>query len=256
VNQSSLASDTAAARSASDRTARPKLLVSVRNATEAAAALAGGADWIDLKEPLAGPLGAVDPTVAREVVEFVGGRCPVSAALGELTNWTNTSARQLLDVPGIDFVKLGLAGCSDTDTWTQIWLKAQQDVRQAGQSLVAVAYADWQLAHSPEPEQIVALAGQSACQYLLIDTFSKASSGTLGRLGSAGLCSLLQLAQQHSLRTVVAGKVGLEELDQLPTTSIDMVAVRGSACPGDRSGEVDRRLVEQFRGRMAERWPA
>jgi uncharacterized protein (UPF0264 family) len=254
VSPSSLANNRVA-QGNTEQAASPQLLVSVRDAAEAAAALAGGADWIDLKEPLAGALGPVDPTTAREVVQLVGGRCPVSAALGELTTWTNSSDRQLLDVPGIDFVKLGLAGCSDTDCWTKIWLKAQQDIRQAGRSLVAVAYADWQLARSPEPEEIVALARQSSCQYLLIDTFSKTSSGTLGRLGSAGLGSLLQLAQQHSLRTVVAGKIGLEELDQLPATSIDMVAIRGSACPGDRRGKVEGRLVERFRSRMAERWP-
>ena len=34
------------------------LLVSVRNAAEATEALAGGASIIDVKEPLAGPLGA------------------------------------------------------------------------------------------------------------------------------------------------------------------------------------------------------
>ena len=38
--------------------AKPKLLVSVRSADEARAALAGGADLIDVKEPAHGPLGA------------------------------------------------------------------------------------------------------------------------------------------------------------------------------------------------------
>ena len=38
-----------------------RLLVSVRSAAEVAAALAGGADIIDAKEPSRGGLGAVDP---------------------------------------------------------------------------------------------------------------------------------------------------------------------------------------------------
>ena len=39
---------------------RPGLLVSVRSADEAIAALAGGADVIDVKEPNRGALGAAD----------------------------------------------------------------------------------------------------------------------------------------------------------------------------------------------------
>ena len=62
----------------------PRLLVSVRDAAEAEAALAGGADLIDVKEPSRGPLGRADAGVIRYVVKAVGGRAPVSAALGEL----------------------------------------------------------------------------------------------------------------------------------------------------------------------------
>ena len=43
------------------------LLVSVRNAEEAAAALAGGADVIDAKDPAAGALGPVPVQVFREI---------------------------------------------------------------------------------------------------------------------------------------------------------------------------------------------
>ena len=43
-----------------------RLLVSVRSADEVAAAMAGGADIIDAKEPARGSLGAVDAaTLAR-----------------------------------------------------------------------------------------------------------------------------------------------------------------------------------------------
>ncbi len=255
MNETSLAKGDVATHGATGRAARPKLLVSVRNASEAAAALAGGADWIDLKEPLAGPLGAVDAETAHEVVEFVAGRCPVSAALGELAAWTGSPAERLLGVPGIEFVKLGPAGCAEAEGWADAWLAAERAIRQVGKSLVAVVYADWQRARSPHPEQIVALASQAACQYLLVDTFDKASAGTLGCLGQAGLSRLLRLVQQESLRTVVAGGITLADFAQLPTTSINMVAVRGGVCPGARSGQVDQRLVEQFQKALSARWP-
>ena len=84
MNELNLAKSDIATHRAIGRTVRPKLLVSVRDVSEAAAALAGGADWIDLKEPFTGPLGAVDVETAEGVVECVAGRCQVSAALGEL----------------------------------------------------------------------------------------------------------------------------------------------------------------------------
>ena len=61
-----------------------RLLVSVRSAAEAEAALRGGADVIDVKEPGRGPLGRADDAVIADVVRLVAGRRPVSAALGEL----------------------------------------------------------------------------------------------------------------------------------------------------------------------------
>ena len=61
----------------------PGLLVSVRNAVEAEVALGGGADWIDVKEPTRGALGAADPQTIQSVIQTVAGRTPVSVAVGE-----------------------------------------------------------------------------------------------------------------------------------------------------------------------------
>src|SRR5262245_13850027 len=63
-----------------------RLLVSVRSAAEAHAALAGGADLIDVKEPSRGPLGRADDSVISAVLVAVHGRRPVSAAMGELAD--------------------------------------------------------------------------------------------------------------------------------------------------------------------------
>ena len=68
-----------------------RLLVSVRDASEALAALAGGADIIDVKEPTRGSLGMADGDAVAGVVEAVGERVPVSAALGELCEWPERS---------------------------------------------------------------------------------------------------------------------------------------------------------------------
>ena len=62
-----------------------RLLVSVASAVEASAALAGGADVIDAKDPLAGALGAVSADVLREIQAVVSSARPLTAALGDAT---------------------------------------------------------------------------------------------------------------------------------------------------------------------------
>ena len=229
----------------------PKLLVSVRDVAEAEAALSGGADWIDLKEPSAGPLGAVGAQTARQVVEFLASRRPVSAALGELAHWETSPARQLLEVPGIEYVKLGLAGCTEIDSWRDDWRSVESQVVAAGKSLVAIVYADWQRAHAPAPEQILVLAGQTSSRYLLIDTFDKQSPGTLACLGASALEELVRLARRQSLRTVLAGGITTEDFRDLPAIGFEMLAVRGAVCPAGRCSQVDERLVAKFCNSLA-----
>src|SRR5262245_59925297 len=85
----------------------PRLLVSVRSAAEAEAALAGGASLIDVKEPGRGSLGRPDNEIVAAVLRCVAGRRPVSAALGELMD-----RPALFQLPGLSYAKWGLAGCA------------------------------------------------------------------------------------------------------------------------------------------------
>ena len=87
-----------------------RLLVSVRNAVEAQEAVAAGAHLVDVKEPARGALGNADAPTIQEVLSIVAGRCPVSAALGELMAGP---ALCLEGLPaGIRFAKLGLSQCA------------------------------------------------------------------------------------------------------------------------------------------------
>ena len=92
------------------------LLVSVRDVDEANAALLGGADIIDIKEPKQGPLGAASLQTIWQIFEFVDGRAPVSAACGELCDGSNPAAS---DLPPLAFVKIGLSGCQGVPDWRE-----------------------------------------------------------------------------------------------------------------------------------------
>ena len=63
-----------------------KLLVSVAGEIETAAAVEGGADIIDVKNPKEGALGANFPHVIRNVRKATPQSIPVSAAIGDVPN--------------------------------------------------------------------------------------------------------------------------------------------------------------------------
>lgn len=206
-----------------------RLLVSVRSADEALAALAGGADLIDVKEPARGSLGrAPDATIAA-VVAAVAGRVPVSAALGELYRDGPSG------VPaGVSYVKWGLAGAAGRPDFPSLWL-AERDRLPPGVTPVAVAYADWHRAEAPDP---VAVAG-FGFPVLLIDTFVK--DGT-------GLRDHLDEIPQPPSRLALAGSLDGGAIGGLSRLRPDWFAVRAAACAdGDRGGPIDPDRVRRLK---------
>jgi uncharacterized protein (UPF0264 family) len=224
----------------------PRLLVSVRNVAEAEAALRGGAAWIDLKEPNRGALGAVDDAVARDVVQCVAGRAPVSAAADELVDWPTGPARGLLAVHGVSLLKLGLSACRDVDWQTRLQ-DAQRELAAADMQLVAVIYADHEQAKAPPPNEVVAFAVEAECPWVLVDTFDKAGGAVGDHFSAADLQALLQSVRKSGRRTVVAGSLTGETIAALPSDLVDMVAVRGAACEGGRQGAVCELRVTKLR---------
>ncbi len=163
---------------------RPGLLVSVRNAAEALTALAAGADVIDVKDPSRGALGRADTIEIAGVVEAISGRAPVTVALGELSELVDFAAENAVKAMprGVSLFKIGLAGCGDLKNWPQLWQKlidrstGSHDETPA--KPVAVVYADWKLAHAPEPDNVLSAAIEFGCPALLIDTWGKTAGSS------------------------------------------------------------------------------
>jgi uncharacterized protein (UPF0264 family) len=205
----------------------PQLLVSVRNAAEASVALEAGADLIDVKEPARGPLGRADDNVIRAVVQWVAGRLPVSAALGELSPHP-------LKVAGVQYVKWGLAGWGGSSAWQT--LLHDLTLRQVGSTVVPVAYADWCLASAPSVEEVCSFVCRSGTT-LLIDTFGKASGATLlDYLTSREIAELCNMCRARGCKIALAGSLTLAHLGALKTVGADWFAVRGAACSQGQRG--------------------
>ncbi len=220
---------------------RPGLLVSVRNATEAVAALAGGADLIDVKEPSRGALGAADAAVWNEVLHVVAGGAPVSAALGELLDrevFTRAAA-----AGGLRFAKFGLAGCGRRRDWRLLW-QAAVDALPPGVLAVPAAYADWRAAAALPPPAVLELARQSPARLLLIDTWEKSGRTLFDALTFAALETISRAAADCGVQLVLAGSLSLAAIERLLPLAPAYVGVRGAACRGGRNGKIDTALVK------------
>jgi len=222
------------------------LLVSVRSAVEAEAALAGGATLIDVKEPSRGALGRADDGVIAGVISRVAGRSPVSAALGELIDEPSSFPGM-----GLSFVKWGLAGLGCRADWPEV-LRAAIDELGKPSRAVAVAYADWQRAAAPPPGDVAGFAVEHRCGAFLIDTWRKDGTTLLDWMAPGELSHLIQRCRSARVRVAFAGSLGLAQIDMLRSLAPDWFAVRGAACQaGDRTAVVDsacvRSLVDAIR---------
>jgi uncharacterized protein (UPF0264 family) len=206
-----------------------QLLVSVRSAEEARAALAGGADLIDVKEPSRGPLGAADSDVIRDVLAAVGGRVPVSAALGEWLVWADQP------VPaGLAYAKWGLAELHDLHAWAVGLIRKSS----CAQHPVLVAYADFRRAKIPDPEWLAGAAVRLRFPAFLLDTATKDGSTLLDWIGPATLARMRFVLADAGVKVALAGSLDETAVRTLAPLGPDWFAVRGAACVGGRNGTV------------------
>lgn len=224
-----------------------RLLVSVRSAEEAASALAGGADLIDVKEPQLGSLGAASPEVWQQVAEVIGTTRPLSAALGELLTFRPVSSAAL---QGYRYAKLGLSGCAPCPDSPGRWKAALATLPQ-WINPVAVVYADVESAQAPPPEEILRTGAALGCRTLLVDTFDKQQGSVFDCLGAKRLTSLFAEARQHEMQIVLAGSLQLPCLREALELSPDYIAIRGAVCRPTRAGTLQQNLVRAWANRLA-----
>src|SRR5881628_1676365 len=204
-----------------------QLLISIAGPAEARAALRGGADVIDAKDPRRGALGPVPPRRLAAVRAAVAGARPISAALGDAASEDALARAVALAVSvGVAFVKVGFAGVTSEPRARRLALAAQPRAgTDGGARLVLVAYADWRRAESLAPARVVAVAAAVGAAGVLLDTVNKG-------------VPLFAIEPLASLAAWVAAARAL---------GADLVGVRGAACVGGRTGRVSRARVAALR---------
>jgi uncharacterized protein (UPF0264 family) len=228
-----------------------QLLISVSNAWEARRAVDGGADLIDAKDPLTGPLGAVTLDTLRQICHAVSGRRVVTAALGDAAD-EEMIARTAFEyaATGVGFVKVGFAGLTDRSRVERLIAAAAAGVKAARPlscGAVAVAYADTGGIMSVDRDTLVDAAARAGAAGVLLDTALKHGPGLRHLMSASALDAWVARAHEAGLMAALAGKLTAGDLAFVRDTGADIAGVRGAACEGGRSSSIDEEKVRLLR---------
>jgi uncharacterized protein (UPF0264 family) len=229
-----------------------RLLVSVRDVEEALVAAEAGADFIDLKEPADGALGALPPTRIARIVSVLRQRYPgvrISATTGDLPA---SEAREILSrvrrvaCCGVDYVKVGLWPAPSGPAGVHGLLDV---LAMAGPGIVPVLLADDGL------DQVLvrrALA-RGTFPALMIDTADKRRGSLLQRVSLATLAEFIAEVRASGTLAGLAGSLRADDAPALLALAPDFAGFRGAVTRGERAGALDARLVRGLRRRFAAR---
>jgi uncharacterized protein (UPF0264 family) len=208
-----------------------RLLVSVRDVREAQAAVRGGAEIVDAKDPRRGALGPVTPRTLARIRAAVPCGIPVSAALGD-------AADDYPVPPGVAYVKVGLRNVQDAEHAQVLANRAARRAAAAGAELVLVAYADATRAGSLPPLAVPAIAAAVGARGVLLDTAFKDGGNLFDLLDVARVAQWIAAARAAGMFTALAGGLSEPSLRTALALGADIVGVRGAACDGGRMGRV------------------
>lgn len=235
-----------------DRSSRsPLLLVSVRGAAEARAAVVGGADIIDVKEPSVGPLGRAGVIEAAAAAK-ASADLPWTIACGELIELSGGDLDRYLDALAALQphrppwgIKFGLSGVRATN-WTRDVSAISRALPQAV-GLVAVGYADADEIQAPAPEEVIDAAVDAGSSAILIDTFYKRPGGIVASRGLAWLDGIVERCRGTGLPLALAGGLRKDDLAAVAALGPAIVAIRTAACSGGREGNICPKLVASLK---------
>jgi dihydroneopterin aldolase len=214
-----------------------RFLASVRDEHEAVAALAGGADVIDFKDPANGALGAAAPKAIERGIAKLAGRALTSATAGDwpLEAGALVQAGRRIGAIGVDYVKLGfLPGEALLECIAELRAVAREH------RLVAVFFADRGV-----PLAALERLRDAGFAGAMLDTYDKGTGGLRRHLGDAELARFVRAARRAGLMTGLAGSLTLDDVPPLVRVGPDLLGFRGALCAAGRTSALS---AERLRG--------
>jgi uncharacterized protein (UPF0264 family) len=229
-----------------------KLLISPKNETEAAEAIAGGAKIIDVKNPKEGTLGANFPWVIKRIKQITPKDIEVSCTLGEVPNLPGSMALAALGAAttGVDYIKAGLYGLKTPEEAIYLMrnvVKAAKDFNPSIKVVVS-GYADAGRIGTVDPLLIPEVAHKAQADVAMIDTAIKDGKSLFTFLTMLQLRRFVDTAHSYDLKAALAGSLKKEDLPVVYSLGADVVGLRGAACIlSDRvNGRITKEKVREL----------
>ncbi|WP_019903826.1 (5-formylfuran-3-yl)methyl phosphate synthase [Methylobacterium sp. 77] len=212
---------------------RPRLLVSVRDAGEAAMAMAAGADLVDAKDPERGALGALPTETVRAIVAAIAGKAVSSAVAGEPMDASSLATDvAAMAATGIGYVKVAVRPDFDAAALAAA-------AQAAPGRLIAVLFAE-----VPIPEDLVARLAEAGFAGVMIDTAGKDGRRLTDLLPASRLSAFARKARDHGLLSGLAGSLAIADIAILAAHGPDYLGFRGGLCDrSDRTRGLDPERV-------------
>lgn len=222
----------------------PALLASVRSLTEAHIAVSEGCDWLDLKDPSAGALGAPSSAEVRAVVSQYAAHLPVSATTGDCWDTPAEIPRRVAEhaTLGVPWVKFGLfARLLDAR------FKSELSAAVAcGPRLIAVNFAE-----DPLDEPGIANLARLGLAGVMLDTANKANGSLTRHLSLGRLGEFVAAGRRHGLIVGLAGSLRATDIPTLAALAPDYLGFRGALCGGQRTDALDPFAMRHIRTCLA-----
>jgi (5-formylfuran-3-yl)methyl phosphate synthase len=227
-----------------------RLLISVAGAEDAAAALAGGADIIDAKDPSRGALGPVDLARFLEIQAVVAGQRPVTAALGDTIDDETIVTAERFAQAGAAFVKVGLHDLHGAHAAVAIArMVIAVGTARPSCGVIVCAYAD---VEGVPPDDFLERAAHAGAAGVLLDTVDKSGARLPDLASPTTLVRWVTAAHGAGLTVALAGRLIADDLPLVHWTSADIAGIRGAACDGGRTGRVTSEKVRRLRALCTE----
>ncbi len=232
-----------------------RLLVSPINTEEAKAAMAGGADILDVKNPKEGSLGANFPWVIRSVAGVAGGKMPVSATIGDFDYKPGTASLAALGAAfsGADYIKVGLLKIENQEQAGDMLGNIVRSVKDFDdeRKLVAAAYSDCSRVGSISPMDLPEVAAECGADVVMVDTAIKDGKSTFEFMTEPEIAEFISAGHDLGMEVAIAGTIKFEDLELLKRVAPDIIGVRGAVCGGDRSGTIQEELVRRMKADLS-----
>jgi dihydroneopterin aldolase len=213
-----------------------RFLASVRDPAEADAALASGADIIDLKDPARGALGALASGTIAQCVAAISGRAEMSATVGDLPMVPAIVRNAVLATAatGVDYVKLGLFPGGDAQGCLNLLANPLADETRAVR-LILVVFAD-----APPSFDAIGAASRFRASGIRLDTMRKDGRSLLDHVPLDRLADFVAAGRAEGLLVGLAGSLKAAQVPALLPLKPDLLGFRGALCRnGARGASLD-----------------